>query len=129
MVIKLILSFILIGNLSYADSNAVYLEEKNPAPFSGFLIKEDRVRELRNSELDAKYYKDINESLEKSLSLQKAIIDNKDNQVNILLTQNDKLAKSAYDSQEMNNWQKALYFIGGLAAGFLAVKLAHEIQN
>lgn len=124
--IKVLVSFILIGNMCYAQ-DATWLNQKDSAPFDGYLIKEERVKELTKAESDNKYNSGIIESLKASTLLQESIIQHKDNQINMLLSQNDHLAQVSNTAEHSNTLEKVLIFAAGALAMYGAVKLGIEV--
>jgi hypothetical protein len=123
--ISIILSILIIGEITYADdSKAIWVDEKDPAPFSGYLIKEERTVELLKSERESRTYQLLTESLEKSTQFQDEIIQKKSDQIKLLADQNDKLYKTAYDANTVSNWEKAAYFVLGALVTFGAFELA-----
>lgn len=117
-----------ISNQAYAE-DPVLLQKNDPAPYAGFLLSRETLQPLYNAVLERDNYKAVNESLKTSLTLEQSNNTRKDNQIDILLQQNDKLAKATYDSQSMNNWVKVGYFIGGILVTGLAIKGLHEVYR
>ena len=125
---RLIIALSLIGNICYAE-DSVYLTKNQSAPFEGFLIPKEKVQELRNAELERNTYKAVNDSLKVSLDLEQKNSTLKDQKISLLLDQNDKLAKTAYQDHSLNNWEKVGIFAAGVVLTGLAVKAAHEIYK
>lgn len=127
--INIILLASLFGSNVYAEDQVVFIKKNDPAPYDGVLFTEKKAQEIRLQLIDGDLNKDLNESYKRTVELQKLIIEGKDKQNTMLLDQNDKLAKTAYDSQKMSNWEKAGYFVGGILVTGMAVKLSHEIYK
>lgn len=70
-----------------------------------------------------------NDSLTKSLTLEQQNSALKDQKVNLLLDQNNKLASAAYTERELNVWEKVAWFAGGVIATGLAVYGVHAIYG
>lgn len=125
---KLILALILIGNICHADY-AIYLNQNDKAPHSGYLLSEDKVKELRNNTIERDGLKTINDSLTKQLTLTQQDSSLKDQKVNLLLDQNDKLAKTAYADHELNTWERVAFFVGGILVTGLAIQGVHSLYH
>lgn len=126
--IKFILIFTLINSYSFAQ-DAVYLNKDQPAPFEGYLTTPTKTKDLYNIQLERDAFQKENESLNKSLNLQQTNLGLKDNQINILLNQNDNLAKALDAERTLNNWEKVGYFAGGIILTGLAIKAAHDLYH
>lgn len=126
--IKLTIIFSLISLNSFAQ-DATFLEKDQKAPYSGILLPKEKVQELRNNTLERDSFKKQNESLNTSLDLQQKNLGLKDNQINILLTQNDNLAKTLGAERTLNNWEKAGYFLGGILIIGLSAKVLHDTYH
>jgi len=122
--IAILLCFTILGEISYADEQGTYLDQDQKAPYSGYLIKDERVRELLRSERESTTYKLLTESYEKSINLQQTIIEKKDEQIVILTDQTDKLYKTARDASGITFWEKALYFSLGALVVYGSFQLA-----
>lgn len=123
-----VISSLTWSQFSYAD-DAIYLNQNDKAPYSGYLLSEDKVKELRNNTIERDGLKTINDSLTKSLTLEQQNNSLKDQKVNLLLDQNDKLAKSAYADRELNTWEKVAYFVGGIVVTGLAIAGVHSLYH
>lgn len=112
---KLITILLIISHWVFADE-AVFLNKNDPAPYDGFLITPAKVQEIKQVKFERDTYLKLNESYDKSLKLQEDINSKNQDKIKLLLDQNDKLAKTAYDSQSINTLEKALWFVGGMVA-------------
>lgn len=126
--IKIILIFLLIGNLAYAE-DAIYLNKDQKAPYSGYLLDEETVKGLRNAAIDRDLYKNLNDSNQKSLALERSNGELKDKKIDLLLAQNDNLAKTAYSNQSLSTWEKIGYIGLGMVITVLAFKGARELSR
>src|SRR5271167_4452065 len=96
---KLVIILSLIGNMALAQTptaspspspnpttnngqDAVYLNQNDKSPFSGYLLPADKLVELRNNTLERDSLKGQNDSLNTSLKLQDDVISKKDEQIN-----------------------------------------------
>jgi len=92
-----------------------------PAPYSGILMPEGVAKEAKNAVIERDTYKSVNESLNKSLNLSNQNFNYSENKVNILLEQNDKLAKNLQAERTVSDFQKIMWFgLGVLATGAAA---------
>lgn len=126
---KLIAIICLIGLINpselYAE-DSVFLKKDEKAPFEGFLLSEEKVRELRNTTIERDAYKSLNESYQKSTNFLKETLSIKDNQIQILLNQNDNLAKSLKEERSTSNLERIAWFALGVVGTGLA---AYGIQK
>lgn len=118
----------LISSISFAQE-AVFLNQKDTAPFSGYLLPEDKIKSLRNDSLENSANKQLVESLNKSLTLQQSNSDLKDKQIQLLLNQNDSLSKTIVTEEKLQTWEKVLYFGGGIVLSGLAIWGAHSLYK
>lgn len=119
---------ILISTNVYAD-DSVWLDKDQKAPFSGFLLPQEKIQEFRNTTIDRDTLKNLNDSYKTSLTLEKTNSGLKDNQITLLMNANDQLAKSAYTSREVSNWEKVGYFLGGILVTGLAIKGVQALRQ
>lgn len=115
----LLLSVLLQENAFANDP--VYLNVQDKAPFSGYLLPEDTVKELRNNTLER-------DSLQIQLDLT-----NKNNQLltqekQLLLDQNLKLIEAGTTDHNLNNWEKTGFFLAGILVTGLAIKGAANLR-
>ena len=102
--------------------DAVILQKNSPAPFTGILMDNTMVNDLRRAVIERDGLTSINESLKRSMALQDDIIARQLTQKGILLEQNDKLAVRLGESQSMGTWERAGFItIGILASGVAAL--------
>jgi hypothetical protein len=117
-----------IPRISLADT--IFITKDQPAPFSGFLFDEASAKKTRIELLNKDFLKETNESLNRSLNLSVQNSEYKDKQINILLEQNDKLAKANSSQRSANFWENSLYFLAGVGiTGFIAYGLQKVSGN
>ena len=110
-----------ITSNSYAaqKEESRFLEEGTPAPFSGYLIPPSTTKELKDAVIERDGFKLINTSLEKSISIYKQNETLYTDKVNVLVNQNDNLAKSLESARSTSDLTKILWFgLGVVATGF-----------
>jgi hypothetical protein len=117
-----------LSQISYAQ-DAVFLNKGQTSPFPGYLLPAGKVEQFQNDELQLSLLKTNNDSLTKSLTLEQQNSALKDQKVNLLLDQNNKLASAAYTERELNVWEKVAWFAGGVIATGLAVYGVHAIYG
>lgn len=110
----------IVNNTSYSQ-DSIYLEKDKPAPFTGFLLPEETVKELKNNTLERDSYK-------RQLDLTNQNVDILNKEKIILLDQNLKLIQSGTLDHTLNNWEKAGYFFGGIILTGLAIKGAQNLR-
>lgn len=116
-VAKLLSSFLivtLITSSSFAEQS-VFLNKDEKAPYSGYLLPESKVIELRNNTLDMEYYKRAYEI--------------KSKQVDMLIPQLDKSTQALNESKNTTNWERAGWFVLGILATGLAIKGVKELNK
>ena len=81
-----------------------------------------KAKDVRDRLIDGDTFQKLNESLSKSIDLYKKNETINDNKINLLLEQNDKLAKSLLAERTVGSWERFGYFllgvIGTVGAGF-----------
>ncbi len=124
--ICLIFLISLISNICLADPPAsIFLNIKDIAPFSGFLLPKEKLEEFHTMSLELQKEQDINKSLNTSISL---LSDNNaklQEGLNLSIDQNDKLIKKASNS----DLEKILYFGGGVIITTLAIFLGSRVTR
>lgn len=111
-------------------TNSIYLIKGAITPYEGFLLSKEQALKIKSQLEESDDIKNINVSLTKIRDLYKNNSDIKDQQINTLLDQNNKLVKSISDTQVTANWDKYIYFgLGVLATGlaFYATKKVTQI--
>lgn len=114
---------------SPSDDTVVYLNQGDKSPYSGYLLPENKLVELRNNTLERDSLKAQNTSLNLSISTQDDIIAKKDQQITLYSKANDELAQTAYKAESMSNLEK-LGFIGlGILITGLAIEGVHALYH
>lgn len=121
ILLKFLIISILISNISFAD-DAYFINKDQSAKFSGYLIPEDKTKELYNSVLERDSYKTQLDLINKNIDLYKQ-------ENSILLNQNSSLIKTATENHTLNSWEKAGYFFGGLFLTALAIEGAQKLRQ
>lgn len=130
--LKTLKVFLMVGTILTTNVHAedvVILQKDSPAPFTGLLFTQQKANELKNGLVERDGLLKINESLNKSLTLQDNIIQKKDEGITTLLDQNDRLAKSLYNERTVSDWTRAGYFILGVIITGAAFYGAQRITN
>lgn len=126
---KIFLSFLMISlltTISKAD-DSIYLSKGQTAPFSGYLLPDDEVLDLRNAVLERDTLKTQNASLNVSLALQNDIIGKQSSQVTILVDQNQKLVQTANSASGLTTWEKVGYIALGMAITYGTLKIGQSV--
>lgn len=118
--IKIILIFSLISNLSYAE-DTVYLEKDQKAPYNGYLFTEPKAKEIRIKLLEGEANKELNESLGKTNQWLLQNSELKDKQLTYAMERMNSLASTLRDERSTSNWERALYFSLGVVATGLSL--------
>lgn len=123
-----ILSILLVLLLSFsAFSQVKYIEKETPAPYNGFLFTVKKTKEVRKELIEKDQLKIFNEALKETLKLKDEVIGKQTGQVEILKTQNEKLAKQIDNDKSLSRFQKTLWFTAGVLATSLAVYGASQL--
>lgn len=129
MIKHLTLICFIISSLSVAETDPHFENRGYTLLQDSWVFSPDKAKEVRNKLIDLDTYSKLNESLNKSIELYKKNETINDNKINLLIEQNDKLAKSLLASQSLNNWERFGLVLLGIAmtvgAGF-AIKRAGE---
>lgn len=125
---KILLIFILTINISFGQESK-FLKKDSLVPFDGYLVTPQRVEELRKGILERDKYKLLNESLEKSLSLEKTNNELQEKKVTLLTEQNDRLGQTLGETRNSSDFNKILWFSLGIIATGLAIYGAKQLQK
>lgn len=109
-----------LNNITYAQE-ATFLNKDDKSPYSGYLLPESTIKELRNNTLERDSYKtrlDLTQKNNDILNQEKTI----------LLDQNLKLMVAGSADHVLNNWEKAGYFLAGIITVGLAIKGAQNLK-
>ena len=110
---KLLIITILFYTNSLIAEDSIFLKKGESAPFSAFLVPEEKVKELYNSDLQLNMYKTTN--------------DLKDQQITLLTVQNTSLTNTLKDTSTLSTWEKVGYFCAGILVTGLAIDAASKI--
>lgn len=124
----LLISLLILSNTVLAQ-DAVYLNQNDKAPFTGYLLPQEKLVELKNNTMERDTLEAQNASLNASLKLQDDIIAKKDQQLILYSNQNDKLAQTANSALSLSTWEKVGYITLGIVVTGLAIKGAHELYR
>lgn len=120
------LIILLNHNICLADPPAsIFLNAKDPAPFSGFLLSKEKVDEFHDMAIELQKEKDLNFSLDKSVDLLKDNETKLQEALNLSIDQNDKLLKK----ERSSDLDKVLYFGGGIVITVLAIFLGSRVTR
>lgn len=110
-----LISQILINNTQLYAQESTFLDKNVPAPFSGYLIPESKVIELRNNTLQRDELKSENTL--------------KDSQIKLLSDQNKSLADTLNSTQNLGFWEKVLLVGGTMIFTGLAISVGSKITH
>lgn len=106
----------------------VEIHKGDPAPYDGVLFDKDAANETRKKVIEGEGQKEINKHLEKKLELQDLTLQYREKQVEILSSQNEKLADRLEKSTNTSNWERILWLGLGIIGTGLAVKAAGSLK-
>jgi hypothetical protein len=131
MVKNLVMTVLILSSIfskSVKAEDVISLEKDQKAPFSGVLFSPEKANEVKRKILERDLYKELSESQDRTISLYKSNSELADKKLDLLTTQNDKLAVALKDAQGMNTLERvALFALGVLAtvgAGIAITRLA-----
>lgn len=114
---------------SSSKAETVVLEQGNPAPFSGYLLDKETAQLSRIRIIEGDEAKKLNLSYVRSIERYQANELLYSTQVQTVLEQNDKLARSLRDSQGMGTWERIGWFVGGMVITSAAVYGASQLAK
>jgi hypothetical protein len=120
---------LLISNNCLAADQTVILKKDERAPFEGVLLPFEQANKTRYELLDCDIKKQLNGSYERTIKLYKDNEVFQDNKVNILMKQNDELAKALTESKTSSDLQKVVWFTLGVLATGLAIYGTSKISK
>lgn len=110
-------------------ADPVLLNKDDKSPYQGLLFSISEAQDLRKELIDKDYLKLQNDSLNRSLELYKSNENLYTQQKQLLLDQNDKLAKSLYQERQVTNWERLGFVLLGIGITGLAVYGAGQIAK
>lgn len=106
---KLLISILIlcqiVTNQSFADE-VIYLPKSSPAPFSGYLMDDEKVTKIRLINIDYQEALRTKDYLEKDNVIYVKRLEN-------LSTENDKLATQLVATRDTSIWSKLGFFVLG----------------
>jgi hypothetical protein len=118
----------MVANNSFAGE-VINLKKDERAPFEGVLFPFEEAQKMRYKLIECDIKSQLNESYERTIRLYKQNEIYYDNKVNILLKQNDELAKALNEAKTTTDIQKIIWFSLGVVATGLAVYGASQISR
>lgn len=97
-------------------ADVVYLRQNQPAPFTGYLFNEEDAQNARGAILDRDRYRLLADSLQNTINLQKENISLEEKRVELYKSKMDEVSKSLYEAKSVNNFERTLWFVLGIAA-------------
>lgn len=113
---KLVLVCFLVCNLVIGETDPYFANKGHVLTQDSWVFSPDKAKDVRNRLIDGETNLKLNESLTRSIELYKSNDEIQQKKVNLLLEQNDVLAKRLNESQSLNNWEKFGLFVLGIAA-------------
>ena len=103
----------LISNIAVADGDAIFLEQGKTAPFTGYLITQDKANKIRLMDIDLQIANKLNTGLQSENDILRQRLDNSQQQIDIL-------SKRVIEAKDDSFFSKAGYFIlGSLITGLI----------
>lgn len=119
---------ILVSNVGFTQES-VPLKKDDRAPFEGVLLSLDKANKVRYDLLECDIKKSLNESYEKTIKLYKDNENIHQEKINVLLKQNDDLAKAVIEARSSTDIQKIIWFGLGVLATGLAIYAGKEMAK
>lgn len=126
--ISLLLVFLLSAQL-FADTDPHFETQGYTLIQDSWIFSPEKTKITRDKLIDLDTALKTNESYKTSLDLQVQMSVLQEKKVNLVLEQNDQLAKSLQSERTINGWEKFGYFALGIAAAVLggwAIGQAHK---
>lgn len=120
-----LITLIIVSNsfICHADEDSVAITKGTPAPFDGVLLSNSKANKVKS---DLELQSQINTSLQKSVDLYKTKDVFSNNQINLLLNQNKRLADSLNKEVSNDKLQNIVWFSLGVIATGLALNAAKK---
>lgn len=128
---KLLISLIITSNVYAGDGliwiypdtkdEVVSLHKNDKSPYDGVLFPLDKAKELQTAVLERDNYKLLNESLQKSLDLDKDTEKVLNQKVELITQQNNNLSETLYKTRETTAWDHFWWFLLGVVSTTAAV--------
>lgn len=112
---------------SASSNDVVILEQNEKAPFTGYLFTKEKAQSTRIKLIEGEEAIKLIPSYQRSLELYRNNEAISDKKVNILLEQNDNLAKQLASSRSVSSFEKTAWFIGGILVTGLATYGASKL--
>lgn len=131
---------IIISNISSAfaipfivedtsTDEVISLHKDDKSPYDGVLFPIDKAKELQNSVLERDNYKLLNESLQKSLDIDKDVEKVLNQKVELITQQNNNLSETLYKTRETTAWDHFWWFLVGVVSTTAAVYAASRLNK
>lgn len=119
--VRLILILTLISNIAFADDSTIHLNTNDKAPNSGYLIPDDKAKDLYDAVLERDSYK-----TQLDLTITNNNLYKQEN--GILLNQNATLIQAQSKAETLNDLEKiGCFFLGVIVTG-LSIKAAGSLR-
>lgn len=124
----LVLISFIISITCFADDP--YLASKGTIlPQDSWVFSPTKALEIRNKLIDLDTNVKLNESLQKSLTLEQLNGKIQQDKINLVMEQNDKLAKSLYAERSVSDGTKLVWFLIGVSATILTTYGVSQINR
>lgn len=107
---------LILSSLSLADTDPYLATKGHVLPQDSWVFSPNKALDVRNRLIDLDAQLKINDSLNKQIDLYKGVNDIQNTNLNLVMQQNDRLAKSLNDDRAMTNYERIGYFILGVVA-------------
>lgn len=112
---------LILSSLSFGDTDPYLAPSGHVLKQESWVFSPNKALEVRNKLVDLDSQLKINDSLNKQIDLYKGLNDIQKINLNLVMEQNDKLAKSLNDERSMTNWERIGWFGIGVLATVLTV--------
>lgn len=99
-----------------ADTDPFFAQKGYTLLQDSWIFSPAKAKDVRDRLIDLDTYQKLNESLNKSIELYKKNEVINDNKINLLIEQNDRLAKSLLAERTVGGWERFGYFLLGIVA-------------
>lgn len=112
-----------------ADIKTQYLPQGTAAPFSGYLFTSADAAAAAQDKQALPLYKQINESLQTSLTNETKKTEDEQNKNSILQSDLTAQQKANHDEKVASGWEKTGYFALGVITAYFTLRLASQVNT
>jgi hypothetical protein len=101
------------GTKARSDDKVIFLDEKTPAPFAGYLFPPAKEKEVRLKLIEGDFNAERVDLSQKIILASRQELGMANDRLENFREQNNKLSKDLIDSRNASFWQYTLFFMAG----------------